>query len=166
VTRIRKARKRILVVGLLVAAIACGSATAATIAAYSVNVHARLAPVAGTTAAGRFSGTLVVSLGGPNQFEPSDNLRQPAQSMLFWNLRLPALHGPMSASLRLRATNGAAPVSDLLCSHCSTAANGSLKLTAEQGLRIAESGGTIVVRTPSAMLRGHITVSPQVPFSQ
>jgi len=89
-----------LVVALFAAAIACAGATAAAAAIYSVNVHARLAPVAGTTAAGQFGGTLTVVFSGPNRFEPSDNFPQSGYSTLRWQLSLPALHGPISVRRR------------------------------------------------------------------
>jgi len=157
-----------LVVALFAAAIACAGATAAAAAIYSVNVHARLAPVAGTTAAGQFGGTLTVVFSGPNRFEPSDNFPPSGYSTLRWQLSLPALHGPISALLRLHATKSAAPVARMLCGRCLMAANGTLKLTVDQGLRIATSGSgaVIVVRTPSATLRGPVKVSPQVPVAQ
>lgn len=160
--RKRKAAKRALVVGLLVAAFACGSAAAAAIPVLLVNLHARLAPVAGTTATGQFSGSLSVTIG--SELEPSENLPTPGRSQLLWRLSLPALHGPMSASLRLRATKtaSAAPAERVLCSRCSTTANGTLNLTVAQGLRIARSGAMVIVRTPSATLRGAVKVSPQM----
>ena len=155
-----KAEKRALVVALLIAAIACGSAAAAVIPVYWANLHARLAPVAGTTHAGRFAGTLLVRFGETDPAEPSDPA-PPGHSQLTWKLSLPALHGAMSALLRIRATKDAAAVSRTLCASCSTTANGTLNLTVDQGMRIASSGAVIVVRTASATLRGPVKVSPQ-----
>ena len=64
--RTRRAGKRALVVGLVVAAIACGSASAATIPGFWLDLHARLVPVAGTSASGKFTGTLLMSVGETN----------------------------------------------------------------------------------------------------
>jgi hypothetical protein len=154
---------RAFVVALLVAAVACGSAAAAAIPVLMVSLHARLAPVAGTTATGQFNGSLSVTIGS-DQLEPSDNLPNPGRSQLFWKLSLPPLRGPISASLRLHATTSgsAAPAARVLCSRCSTTANGTLSLTVAQGLRIARSGAMVIVRTPSATLRGAVKVSPQM----
>lgn len=155
--------KRAIVVGLLVAAVACGSAAAAAIPALSMDVHARLAPVAGTTATGRLTGMLLVSFGGTDRFEPSENL-PPAtgHSELDWKLSLPALQGRMSAWLRLSATKDAAPAARTLCARCSTTASGRLSLTVAQGLQLARSGAVVVVRTASATLRGRVKASPQI----
>ena len=101
--RRRKAGKRALVMALLIAAIACGSAAAAVMPVYWANLHARLAPVAGTTHAGRFAGTLLVRFGETDPAEPSDPA-PPGQSQLTWKLSLPALHGAMSASLRIESS--------------------------------------------------------------
>ena len=158
----QRAGKRVLVVGLLVAAIACGNAVAAAIPAFWVKLHARLAPVSGTAAAGWFTGTLLVAVGGPGRPEPSDNLPQPNRSVLTWKLSLPALRGPISASLRTRGTQSAPPVTSILCARCSTVVSGSLNLTVAQGLRIVRPGAVIVVRTASATLRGRVEASPQI----
>jgi hypothetical protein len=159
--RTRRAGKRGLIVGLVVAAFVCGSAAAA-IPVYWLDLHARLAPVAGTSAAGRFAGTLLVSVGETNGIEPSDTLPPVNGAVLTWKLRLPALHGSMSASLRLRATKSAAPLALMLCAHCSTTAGGRLTLTKRQGLRIASSDAVVVVTTASATLRGRIKVCARI----
>jgi hypothetical protein len=161
VIRTHGAGKRALVIGLLVAAVACGSAAAATIPPFWLNLHARLAPVAGTTATGRFTGTLHVTGRDPTP-EPSDNLPPLGQSLLTWHLKPPALHGSMSASLRLRTTNSAPPLTRMLCMRCSTTASGKMTLTTAQGLRIAQSGAVVVVRTHTATLRGPVKVSARI----
>jgi hypothetical protein len=163
VIRKPKAAKRALVIAVLLVVVACGSAAAtAAIPVFWVSLHARLAPIAGTTFAGRFNGTLLVTA-GPNRLEPSDSLPQkPGQSTLNWKLSLSALRGPISAWLRLHATKSAAPVARVLCERCSTQASGSLKLTAAQGLRIVRSRAVVVVRTPTATLRGPVKVTSQI----
>lgn len=160
--RTHRAGKRALVAGLLVGAIGCGSAAAAAIPVFWMDLHARLAPVAGTAGAGGFTGTLLVSL-GTDRPEPSANLPPTTRySQLNWRLSLPPLRGPVSASLRLPAANGAAPVARTLCARCSRGASGKVRLTVAEGLRITRPGAVAVVRTPSAMLRGPIKVSPQI----
>ena len=156
-----KAVKWALAVAIAIVAVACGSAAAAAVPVFWVNVHARLTPVAGTSAAGRFTGTLLVAV-GTDPAEPPDQIPPLSRSQLVWKLKLPALRGPISASLRLRATKDAAPVATVLCARCSKTANGSLNLTVPQGLRIVESGAVVVVRARSARLRGVLKVSPRI----
>jgi len=160
--RTRRAGKRALVVGLVVAAIACGSASAATIPGFWLDLHARLVPVAGTSASGKFTGTLLMSVGGTNPVEPSDPIPPVNRAVLTWKLRLPALQGSMSASLRLRATKSAAPVAIMLCQHCSTTASGRVTLTKSQALRVARADAVVVVTTASATLRGRVKVSARI----
>jgi hypothetical protein len=155
-----------LVVGLLLVATVESVSTAAAAPVYSVDVHARLAPVVGTKATGRFGGTLRITFGGPVRPEPSGDTPSPGSARLIWKLSLPALRGTMSASLRLRASQNAAPVARTLCTSCSVAATGTLNLTVAQGLRVTSSGAVIVVRTASARLRGPVRVSPQLPLPQ
>jgi hypothetical protein len=157
------AGKRAVAVGLLAAAICCGSAAGATIPVLWMDVHARLAPATGTTPIGRFTGTLLIAPAGTDSAEPSDDL-PPATglSMLTWKLRLPALHGPRSALLVIRTTTGAAATTRTLCASCSTAASGKLNLTVAQGLRIVKPGAVVVVRAASATLRGRVAVYSQI----
>jgi hypothetical protein len=157
--RTPRAGKRALVVGLVVAAITCGSAAAAAIPVYWLDLHARLAPVAGTTAAGQFNGRLFVSVGEPNPLEPSDPLLRVNRSVLTWKLNLPALQGPVFATLRFRPAKGAAPFVRVLCEHCSTSAHGEITLTKSQALRVATSHAAVVVSAASATLRGPVKVS-------
>lgn len=160
--RTGKAGKRALVVGLMVAAVACGTATAAVIPVLSLSLHARLMPVAGTAAApGQFSGTLLVNVGGTT-VEPSDPLPPVNRSVLTWKLSLPALQGPISAALRLRATKSAPPLVRMLCTHCSNTAHGRITLTKTQGLRVATSRAAVVVTAASATLRGPVKVSARI----
>jgi hypothetical protein len=162
--RTRRAGKKGLVVGLVVAAVVCGSAAAAVIPVYWLSLHARLAPAAGNSAAGQFSGTLLVSVGGTNPAEPSDPLPPVKRSVLTWKLSLPPLRGrgPISASLRLRATTSAAPLVRVLCERCSTTAHGRIMLTKSQGLRVATSDAVVVVTAASATLRGPVKVSARI----
>jgi len=160
--RTRRAGKKGLVVGLVVAAVVCGSAAAAVIPVYWLSLHARLAPAAGNSAAGQFSGTLLVSVGGTNPAEPSDPLSPVKRSVLTWKLSLPPLRGPISASLRLRATTSAAPLVRVLCERCSTTAHGRIMLTKSQGLRVATSDAVVVVTAASATLRGPVKVSARI----
>jgi len=150
-TRRRTAGTRALLVGLVVAAIASGTAAAA-VSTLGLRVHARLAPKGATTAAGRFSGTIVKS--GDGGAAP----RAPIHWQLTWSLRLPALHGSKSASLRIGAGLHAPAVARALCTGCTTTASGTLTLTPSQVFRIAQSHGTVVVRAPSATLRGAVKV--------
>src|SRR4051794_1004350 len=160
--RMRRAGKKRLAVGLVVAAVVCGSAAAAVIPVYWLSLHARLAPAAGNSAAGQFSGTLLVSVGGTNPAEPSDPLPPVNRSVLTWKLSLPPLQGPISASLRLRATTSAAPLVRVLCERCSTTAHGRIMLTKSQGLRVATSDAVVVVAAASATLRRPVKVSARI----
>jgi hypothetical protein len=160
--RTRRAGKRALVVALMVAAVACGGVAAAVFPGFWLDLRARLAPVVGTTASGKFTGTLLMSVGGTNPVEPSDPIPPVNRAVLTWKLRLPALQGSMSASLRLRATNSAAPVAVMLCSHCSTTASGRITLTKSQALRVAKADAVVVVTTASATLRGRVKVSARI----
>jgi hypothetical protein len=160
--RKRRAGMSAIVLGLVIAAVASANAAAA-VPVFWLSVHARLAPISGTTAAGRFSGSLVVRVGDKNVVEPWDPPPFANRALLTWKLKLPALGGPMTASLRLRATKTAAPVARTLCTGCSTAAGGQITLTASQGLRIAQSGAVVVVRTASATLRGSVKAVVRTP---
>src|SRR5712691_10838272 len=105
---------RAFLVALAVAAAASGSAAAA-MPAFWLNLHARLAPVAGTTAAGRFDGALVRTGDGRTPETQSAVPRAGSRWRLSWKLTLPALRGPMTASLRVSAAPGAAPMARMLC---------------------------------------------------
>jgi len=134
------------------AAIASGTAAAA-MQTLGFRVHARLAPTAGTTAVGRFNGTITKSTGGGAAVP-----RAPIHWQLTWLLRLPALHGSEAAALRIAAGHGAPAVVRRLCKSCGTTAGGTMTLTSSQVFRIAQSNGTVVVRTASATLRGAVKV--------
>jgi hypothetical protein len=159
------AGKRALVVGLAAGMVAAGSAAAA-VPMLSLHVHARLAPVAGTKAAGRFDGGLVMTGGSKlplaNGAVPSDG----GEWRLMWTLKLPALHRPMTASLRIRAENGAAPVTRVLCKQCATRAQGAITVTRSQAFRIAGAHAVVVVRAPSAKLRGTVRGFAPVPVDR
>lgn len=150
---IRTAGARALVVGVAVAAIGSGGATAAT--STWIDVHARLSPVAGTKEAGKFSGMLIkVSRRG---ITPGHPLVIPSGSrwQLAWSLSLPRLDQPMTATLRV----GSARTSRVLCTRCSTKGRGTTLLTARQARSISKGDAVVVVRTRSATLRGHVKVS-------
>jgi hypothetical protein len=153
---------RALPVGLA-AAVVCGSAAAAA-PTYAIRVHARLAPVTGTTAAGRFSGLLAKSA-LPPQGTATVVPRVGQGWRLSWKLSLPSLRGPVTASLRISGKNGAPPVARVLCRGCSTTANGRMPLTASQALRVAGSDAVIVVRARSATLRGRVKASTHIPVA-
>jgi hypothetical protein len=152
--RARSAGARTFLAGVAVAAVAAGSAAAA-MPAPGVRLHARLAPVAGTTGDGRFDGVLARTGGGLRSSPlPRNGLRW----QLAWNLTLPAFHGPVHATLRINAGGGAARVLRPLCTDCGHASEGSVALTSSQVLRIARRGGTVTVRAGSARLRGTVRV--------
>lgn len=147
--RTRRTRARVILVALAVAAIACGSA-AAVLPSSWVQVRAHLAPVAGTNADGRFSGLLLRG-GAASRWQ------------LAWKLSLPSLGGPMTASLRVGSAQGAAPSTRTLCRQCARGAKGAMTLTANQALRITRDDAVVVVRTPTAMLRGPVKAFVHVP---
>lgn len=152
--RTRSARTRVLLAGLAVAAIACGSAAAA-MPTFSFRLHARLAPVAGTTAAGGdFAGALTTNLGGTRLTGAVPRARHHWQ--LTWRLRLPALRGPAVTSLRIRPTKHAAAVTRMLCTSCNSTAAGTLAMKGSQAIRIARGDAVVVVQMPSARLRGTV----------
>jgi len=161
VNRTRKAGTRALVVGLSVAAVACGSAAAATPSVW-LRVGAHLAPVAGTKADGRFNGLLVRN-GGTAQSRGAQP-RNGSSWQLTWRLALPALEGPMTASIRMPAQKDAAPVARMLCTRCTATAHGVITLTGSQAMRIAGSHAVVVVQASSATLRGAVTVFTQIPI--
>jgi hypothetical protein len=143
------------VVGLVVAAVVCGSAAAA-VPGFVLHIHARLKPVAGATAGGRFDGTLsMIDVGGmvPLQATPND-VPVGTQWRLNWRLSLPALKRPTSATLRLARVKGAPPAVRVLCSQCTATAHGTITLPQMQAFRVVRSDAVVVVRAQSARLRG------------
>ena len=152
---------RLLLVGLAAAAIVTGSAAAA-MPVLTVSVHARLAPVAGAKAAGRFSG-LLVKPGQPMGAEPSPTPRVGNRWRLSWKVSLPTLSGETTVSLQVPAGNGAPRFVHVLCTGCTSATKGTLALTNSQAIRIAQSHASVVVRTPSAMLRGTVKAQAIAP---
>jgi hypothetical protein len=157
--RTRLAGTRLLLVGLAAAAVAAGSA-AASVPVLTVSVHARLAPVTGAKAAGRFSG-LLVKHGEPPAAEPSPTPRAGSGWRLSWKVSLPTLSGQTSVSLQVPARNGAPRFVHVLCTGCTSTAKGTLALTNSQAIRVAQSHASVMVRTPSAMLRGTVKAQPQ-----
>jgi hypothetical protein len=147
----------LLFVGLALAAIAAGSAAAA-MPLMTISVHARLAPVTGTNAAGRFSGLLAKNTTMRPQSPPTQ-----LKWHLSWRVRLPALRTPTSASLRIPALNGAAGYVHVLCYACRSTTTGTLALTNSQAQRLVQSHGTVVVQAPSTMLRGAVKAQVILP---
>ena len=151
----RSAGTRTLLVGLAAAAaVVTASAAAALPPSPKLRVHARLAPVGGTGAAGRFDG-LLVRTGGSSR--PAASPRTGPAWRLSWNASLPAFQGPATVSLRI-AGGGAARVSRILCTGCGTGADGTVALTPSQVLRIARRGAVVSVRARSASWRGTVRV--------
>lgn len=153
----RMAGTRLLLVGLVAAAIAAGSAAGA-VPVIKFSVHARLAPATGTKT-GRFSGLLVKSA----------SMRQtarPSQWQLSWKVLLPALRSPAKASLRIPARNGAPLYVHVLCTGCTSTVSGKLALTNSQALRLAQSHATVVVLAPPMTLRGAVKAHSILPKPQ
>jgi hypothetical protein len=165
VTRTRRAGMRALAVGLAAGALGTGAGTTtAAPPAFAMHVHARLAPVTGTTAAGRFDGMLAMSGGGTKPASRAAAVPRPgAHWVLAWRIALPVINSPATASLQIKADRGAASVARLLCAGCTAGANGILTLPWSQALRIAASDAEIVVHTASATLRGQVRVDEARP---
>jgi hypothetical protein len=152
-------RAKALAVGLVIAALAYRGAAAAR-SAFLIQVHARLAPVAGTKAYGRFNGGLAGASGGITPFG-KNKTQSGTHWQLTWRLSRPALSGSVTASLRVAASNGFPRVVRVLCTQCSAKATGTAALTASEVMRIARAKAVVVVQTSSAKLRG-----PLKPFLQ
>jgi hypothetical protein len=150
----RRRGARTFVVGLVVAAITAGGTAAAT-STFWWNLRARLAPVAGTKEAGQFQGVLVKMGGGVT---PDTSVPAGSKWGLTWKLTLPALDGPMTASLRIGSERSSTSVTRVLCTRCSTSAAGTMTLTARQARRLSKGDAVVVVRTRSARLRGPVKV--------
>jgi hypothetical protein len=155
---------KMLLVGLAAAGVVAGSA-AASMPVLTVSIHARLAPVAGASAAGHFSG-LLVKPGQPVGAEPSPTPRVGNKWRLSWKVNLPALRSPAKASLRIPARNGAPLYVHVLCSSCTSTVTGRLALTNSQALRLAQSHGAVVVLAPSMTLRGNVKAQAIKPKPQ
>jgi hypothetical protein len=162
--RTRLAGTRFLLVGLAAAAVVTASA-AASVPVLTVSVHARLVPVTGAKAAGRFSG-LLVKHGQPMGAEPSPTPRIGNKWRLSWKVSLPTLSGQTTVSLQVPARNGEPRFVHVLCTGCTSATKGTLALTNSQAIRVAQSHASVVVRTPSAMLRGTIKAQAIAPKPQ
>jgi hypothetical protein len=128
-----------------------------------MDVHARLAPVAGATATGRFSG--VVLRQDVRSITPAGTIGipRPSKWQLTWSLSLPQLDGPMSASLRIGSGGSSSRVTRVLCARCSTRTRGITALTGRQAKAISKADAVVVVRTPSARLRGAVKVQLHAP---
>jgi len=159
---VSRTRKGSLVVALVVAAIAIGGATAVA-SVFWLHLHARLAPVSGTQAAGEFNGTLV-RIGGRGP-TPTGRVPVPLGSrwQLAWSLSLPKLDGTMNASLRIGSPRSSTRVTRVLCTRCSTTPRGTMTLKARQVRHISKAGAVVVVRAGSATLRGPVKVFVDLP---
>jgi hypothetical protein len=154
--RTRLAGTRVLFAGLAAAVAAGGAAAAAPMP--TLTVHARLVPVPGTRTAGSFTGLLVKSAASARPRSPSS-----PPWRLLWKLRLPELGSPGRASLRIPALDGQQRSARVLCRGCTSTASGRLALTDGQALRIAQSRATVVVRMPTALLRGVLKAQAKLP---
>ena len=152
----RRRGTRTFVVGLVVAAITAGGTAAAT-STFWWNLRARLAPVAGTKEAGQFQGVLVKASGGITPYAGT-SVPPGSQWGLTRRLTLPALEGPITASLRIGSARSSTSVTRVLCTRCSTSAAGTMTLTARQARRLSKGDAVVVVRTRSARLRGPVKV--------
>jgi hypothetical protein len=157
----RRRGARTLVVGLVVAAITAGGTAAAT-STFWWNLRARLAPAAGTKEAGQFQGALV-KLGGGVTPDAITSAAAGSRWGLTWKLTLPALDGPVRATLRIGSEPGSTSVTRVLCTRCSTTASGTMTLTARQARRLSKADAVVVVRSRSARLRGSVKVGLQNP---
>jgi hypothetical protein len=150
----------LLLVGLAVAAVAAGR-VAAAVPVLTLSVHARLAPVAGTTADGRFSGLLVKNTDSVRPQSPG-----PSGWRLRWKVRLPAFRQPARTSLRIPARNGAPLYVHVLCTGCASTVTGKLALNNSQAMRLAQSHATVVVLARSTTLRGAVKAQAIQPKPQ
>ena len=154
--RTRTAGTRAFLIGLAIAAIAAGAAAAAV--PMALPVHARLAPVAGTKAAGQFSGVLASNGGLQHAVQGSSLPINGTSWRLGWSVSLPPLGRPAAVTLRIGARGSAAAVTRVLSARCTASAKGSLKLTGSQAARIAQGDAVVMVRASSATLRGTVRV--------
>lgn len=151
-----RAGARVLVAGLAAAAVVAGGAAGA-VPMFVLQVQARLAPVAGATSAGRFSGVLVKNTEGasaPTPAMPSNG----SHWRLRWKASLPPLGSPAAVALRVAAHGGAPAVVRILSARCSTSARGTVTLTGSEAARIAGGDAVVTVRAGSARLRGAVKV--------
>ena len=152
----RRAGRRVFVAGLAVAAVMAAGASAA-LPILVIPVQARLAPVAGASSAGRFSGVLSRDTGEP----PADTQALPPSGNRWrfrWKVSLPSLGSPAAVTLRFTARGGSPAVVRVLSARCSGSARGTLTLSGRQAGRIARGDAVVTVRAGSARLRGAVKV--------
>jgi hypothetical protein len=132
---------------------------------FLLDLHARLAPVAGTKTAGKFQG--VLSRMGSHGITPGGKVAVPPNSrwQLTWSLSLPQLDEPMTASLRIGSSRSSVHLTRVLCRGCSTSARGMTSLSARQVRSISKANGMVVVRAGAATLRGRVKVSVNIPVT-
>lgn len=154
--RTPRAGTRVFVAALVGAAVAAGGAAAA-LPVLVFSVQARLAPVAGASSAGHFSGTLSMNTDEasvPTPILPSNGDRW----RLRWKATLPSLGSPAAVTLRVAAHDGAPAVVRVLSARCSNSARGTVTLTGGQAVRVARGDAVVTVRARSARLRGAVKI--------
>jgi hypothetical protein len=135
------------------AAIAAGGAAAAA-PIFAIPVQARLAPVAGTSAAGHFSGVLARSTADAQPAQTPALPRKGISWRLQWKVSLPHFSRPAAVTLRIASAGSAAAVVRVLSARCSGSARGTMTLTGSQAARVARGDAVVTVRAHSATLRG------------
>ena len=153
--RTRTAGTRAFLVGVVAAAIAAGTAAGA-VPLTAIPVQARLAPVAGTTASGQFSGTLARVLADAQPTQTSALPRKGIRWRLRWSVSLPQLPRPATVTLRISSAGSAAGMVRVLSERCVSSARGTLTLTGSQALRVARGDAVVTVRAGTAILRGTV----------
>jgi hypothetical protein len=165
VFRTRTAGTRALVVAVTAAAIAAGSA-AASAPILAIPVQARLAPVAGASSTGHFSGVLARTATDAQPAQTPALPRKGIRWRLRWSVSLPHFGGPAEVTLRIASAGSAAAVVRVLSARCSGSARGTMTLTGSQAARVARGDAVVMVRAPSATLRGVVRAqrspSPQL----
>ena len=153
----RRAGTRVLVAGLAVAAVTAGGAAAA-MPILVIPVQARLAPVAGASSAGHFSGTLISRTADEHPVQGSALPSSGTHWQFRWKVSLPSLGRPAAVTLRYVARGGSPAVVRVLSARCSSSARGVLSLSGRQAGRIARGDAVVTVRAGSARLRGTVKV--------
>jgi hypothetical protein len=137
---------------VVVATVAAGGAAAAV---FVIPVQARLAPVAGTSSAGHFSGVLSQGA-GEHPVQAQAFPRVGSHWWLRWKVSFPSLGHPARVILRVVPRDGAPAIVHVLSARCSSSASGTLTLSGSQAGRIARGDAVVTVRAGSARLRGAV----------
>jgi hypothetical protein len=77
---------------------------------------------------------------------------------LSWSVDLPQLGRPASVTLQVKARSGAVAVVRVLAARCTGSAKGTMKLTGSQAALVVRGDAVVMVRAPSATLRGTVRV--------